>query len=80
MIDSDRLVRLWMAEGFVDTVEGPKPEEIAESLVAELTCRCMVKVVKKQPSRRAKTFKMNLLRELALSKLRIFLPFMMSKK
>ncbi|CAN6543635.1 unnamed protein product [Malus baccata var. baccata] len=67
-IDSDRLVRLWMAEGFVDRVEGPKPEEIAESYAAELTCRCMVQVVKKQPSRRAKTFKMHdLIRELALS-------------
>ncbi|KAM2731413.1 hypothetical protein EV2_035075 [Malus domestica] len=67
-IDSYRLVRLWMAEGFVDRVEGPKPEEIAESYAAEFTCRCMVQVVKKQPSRRAKTFKMHdLIRELALS-------------
>nr|XP_017178128.2 disease resistance protein RPM1-like [Malus domestica] len=68
VIDSDRLVRLWMAEGFVDKVEGPKPEEIAESYVAELTCRCMVQVVKRQPSGKAKTFKMHdLIRELALS-------------
>lgn len=68
MIECDRLVRLLMAEGFVEQVGGAKPEEIAENYVAELTCRCMVQVVKREPFGRAKAFKMHdLLRELALS-------------
>ncbi|BBH08740.1 NB-ARC domain-containing disease resistance protein [Prunus dulcis] len=68
VIDSARLFRLWMAEGFVERVEGPKPEDIAKSYVAELTCRCMVQVVRRDPFGMAKTFKVHdLLREIALS-------------
>ncbi|XP_008352767.2 disease resistance protein RPM1-like [Malus domestica] len=68
VIECDRLVRLWMAEGFVEKVRWAKPEELAESYIAELTCRCMVQVVKREPYGRAKALKMHdLLLELALS-------------
>ncbi|KAM5562199.1 disease resistance protein RPM1-like [Rosa sericea] len=67
-IKCKRLVRLWIAEGFVEEVRGAQPEEIAESYLAELTCRCMLQVVVREPSGRAKKFKMHdLLRELAIS-------------
>ncbi|XP_048439313.1 disease resistance protein RPM1-like [Pyrus x bretschneideri] len=68
VVQCKRLIRLSMAEGFVEQVRGAKPEDIAESYTAEVTCRCMLQVVKREPSGRAKTFKMHdLLRELALS-------------
>ncbi|KAM1120620.1 disease resistance protein RPM1-like [Malus sylvestris] len=68
VVKCERLKRLWMAEGFVEQVRGATPEEIAESYIAELTCRCMLQVVQREPSGRAKTFKVHdLLRELALS-------------
>ncbi|PRQ24617.1 putative P-loop containing nucleoside triphosphate hydrolase, leucine-rich repeat domain, L [Rosa chinensis] len=67
-IKCKRLVRLWIAEGFVEQVRGGQPEEIAESYLAELTCRCMLQVVEREPSGKAKKFKMHdLLRELAIS-------------
>ncbi|XP_004292512.1 PREDICTED: disease resistance protein RPM1-like [Fragaria vesca subsp. vesca] len=67
-IKGKRLVRLWIAEGFIEQVRGAQPEEIAESYLAELTCRCMLQVVEREPSGRAKKFKMHdLLRELAIS-------------
>ncbi|XP_040364476.1 disease resistance protein RPM1 [Rosa chinensis] len=68
VIQCRRLIRLWIAEGFVEQVRGPKTEEIAESYMAELTCRCMLQVVEREPSGRAETFRMHdLLRELCIS-------------
>ncbi|KAM5586127.1 disease resistance protein RPM1-like [Rosa sericea] len=68
VIQCRRLIRLWIAEGFVEQVRGAKTEEIAESYMAELTCRCMLQVVEREPSGRAETFRMHdLLRELCIS-------------
>lgn len=67
-IKCKRLARLWIAEGFVDRDSGAQPEEIAETYIAELTCRCMLQVVEREPSGKAKKLKMHdLLRELAIS-------------
>ncbi|THG04601.1 hypothetical protein TEA_004679 [Camellia sinensis var. sinensis] len=62
-----RLIRLWMAEGFVEKVRGRTPEEVAESYLMELICRSMLQVVMRHGSGRPKTCKMHdLMRELAI--------------
>ncbi|PON72474.1 NB-ARC domain, LRR domain containing protein [Parasponia andersonii] len=67
LIRRKRLIRLWMAEGFVEEVRGLTPEEVAESYLMELGYRGMLEVVK-NPSGRAKACKMHdLMRELARS-------------
>ncbi|XP_050254164.1 disease resistance protein RPM1-like [Quercus robur] len=63
-----RLIKLWMAEGFVEQVEGSTLEEVADSYLVELTFRNMLQVVKRNELGRPKRCKMHdLLRELALS-------------
>lgn len=67
LIRRNRLVRLWMAEGFMEEVRGLTPEEVAESYLMELGYRGMLEVVK-NPSGRPKGCKMHdLMRELASS-------------
>ena len=39
-----RLIRLWVAEGFVQVREGQMPEEIAESYLNELVNRSLVQI------------------------------------
>ncbi|KAL7205140.1 hypothetical protein ACSBR2_018127 [Camellia fascicularis] len=57
-----------MAEGFVETVRGRAPEEVAESYLMELICRSMLQVVKRNELGRPKKCKMHdLMRELAIS-------------
>ncbi|THG11909.1 hypothetical protein TEA_004393 [Camellia sinensis var. sinensis] len=41
-IKRKRLIRLWMAEGFIEKVRGRTPEEVAESYLMELICRSML--------------------------------------
>ncbi|KAK9944168.1 hypothetical protein M0R45_009746 [Rubus argutus] len=68
VIQCRRLIRLWIAEGLVEEVRGAKPEEIGESYMEELTCRCMLQVVEREPNGRVETFRMHdLLRELCIS-------------
>ncbi|XP_015888528.3 disease resistance protein RPM1 [Ziziphus jujuba] len=63
-----RLIRLWMAEGFVEQVRGLTPEEVADSYLMKLVSRSMLVVVERNPSGRPKACKMHdLLRELAVS-------------
>ncbi|KAF3440149.1 hypothetical protein FNV43_RR18427 [Rhamnella rubrinervis] len=63
-----RLIRLWMAEGFVEHVKGVTPEEVANNYLMALTSRSMLQVVDRNPSGRPKLFRMHdLMRELALS-------------
>ncbi|KAL7205115.1 hypothetical protein ACSBR2_018103 [Camellia fascicularis] len=67
-IKRKRLIRLWMAEGFVEKVRGRTPEEIAESYLMELICRSMLQVVKRNELGRPRRCKMHdLMRELAIS-------------
>ena len=59
---------LWMAEGFVEQVEGSTQEEIAESYLVELSFQSMLQVVKRSEYGRPRRCKMHdLMRELALS-------------
>ncbi|PRQ33010.1 putative P-loop containing nucleoside triphosphate hydrolase, leucine-rich repeat domain, L [Rosa chinensis] len=67
-----RLIRLWIAEGFVENVKGVTPEEVADGYLCELYSRSMLQVangfVSGAPLGRPKKFKMHdLMRELALS-------------
>ncbi|XP_028061629.1 disease resistance protein RPM1-like [Camellia sinensis] len=67
-IKRKRLIRLWMAEGFVEKVRGRTPEEVAESYLMELICRSMLQVVMRNELGRPKNCKMHdLMRELAIS-------------
>ncbi|XP_050251605.1 disease resistance protein RPM1-like isoform X2 [Quercus robur] len=63
-----RLIKLWMAEGFVEQDKRSMPEEVAESYLLELIFRSMLQVVRRNEFGRPKRCKMHdILRELALS-------------
>ena len=63
-----KLVKLWMAEGFVEQVKGSTVEEVAESYLVELIFRSMLQVVKRNEFGKPKRCKMhNLMQELAVS-------------
>ncbi|XP_050253669.1 disease resistance protein RPM1-like [Quercus robur] len=63
-----RLIKLWMAEGFVEKVEGSTLEEVADSYLVKLTFKNMLQVVERNQFGRPHRCKMHdLLRELALS-------------
>ncbi|KAL7205176.1 hypothetical protein ACSBR2_018163 [Camellia fascicularis] len=66
-IKRKRLIRLWMAEGFVEKERGRTPEEVAESYLMELICRSMLQVIMRNVSGRPKKCKMHdLMLELAI--------------
>lgn len=68
VIQRKRLIRLWIAEGFVEQVKGLSLEENAENYLMELISRSMLQVVETNSDGRPKSCKMHdLLRELALS-------------
>nr|CAB3491378.1 unnamed protein product [Digitaria exilis] len=62
------LVRLWVAEGFVERKGNSTPEEVAEGYLTELIHRNMLQLVENDELGRVNTCKMHdILRELALS-------------
>lgn len=62
------LVRLWVAEGFVERKGDSTPEEVAEGYLTELIYRNMLQLVENDELGRVNTCKMHdILRELALS-------------
>ncbi|KAL4594284.1 hypothetical protein ACB092_12G009800 [Castanea dentata] len=68
VISRKRLIKLWMAEGFVELNEGSTLEDEADNYLVELTFRNMLQVVERNEFGRPKRCKMHdLLRELALS-------------
>lgn len=68
LIRAERLIRLWIAEGFIEHVKGVTLEEVSESYLMELNFRSMLQVVRCPTIRQA--CKMHdLMRELALSTL-----------
>ncbi|XP_017976946.1 PREDICTED: disease resistance protein RPM1 [Theobroma cacao] len=68
LIRRNRLIRLWMAEGFVEPVTGATPEVVAERYLTELISRGLLQVTKRNESGRPQTCKMHdILRELAVS-------------
>ncbi|XP_059669643.1 disease resistance protein RPM1-like [Cornus florida] len=71
-IECMRLIRLWMAEGFVQGGEGGKTiEEVAEGYINELVNRSLIQVAEMTVDGRAKTCRIHdLLREITTSKSR----------
>ncbi|KAL6201584.1 hypothetical protein ACLB2K_025297 [Fragaria x ananassa] len=68
LIARKRLIRLWIAEGFVEHTKGVTPEEVADGYLLELCFRSMLQVVERNETGRPKQVKMHdLMRELALS-------------
>ncbi|KAL7218012.1 hypothetical protein ACSBR2_011277 [Camellia fascicularis] len=54
LIDHERLIRLWVAEGFVEMKEGMTIEEVAEGYLNELINRSLIQVAKRRRDRRGK--------------------------
>ncbi|KAI8533786.1 hypothetical protein RHMOL_Rhmol10G0036000 [Rhododendron molle] len=70
-IDHWRLIRLWVAEGFVKVKEGKTKEEVAEDYINELRSRSLVQVEEMAPEGRVKTYRIHdLWREIVISKSR----------
>ncbi|XP_024198107.1 disease resistance protein RPM1 isoform X2 [Rosa chinensis] len=68
VIKRKRLIRLWIAEGFVEHVKGVTPEEVADGYLWGLCFHNMLQVVERNETGRPKEVKMHdLMRELALS-------------
>ncbi|KAL6205932.1 hypothetical protein ACLB2K_023184 [Fragaria x ananassa] len=68
LIQRKRLIKLWIAEGFVEHANGVTPEEVAGGYLLDLCFRSMLQVVRRNGSGRPKQVKMHdLMRELALS-------------
>ncbi|KAK7407107.1 hypothetical protein VNO78_08750 [Psophocarpus tetragonolobus] len=64
-IEHMRLIRLWIAEGFVNGEDGKTLEEVADSYLKELLDRSLLQVVEKTSDGRMKTCRMHdLLREI----------------
>lgn len=64
-----RLIRLWIAEGFVERKEGKMLEEVAEDYFNELLSRSLLQVVKTTSDGRVKTCRIhNFLWEIVVSK------------
>ncbi|XP_050254161.1 disease resistance protein RPM1-like isoform X1 [Quercus robur] len=67
-IQRKRLIKLWIAEGFVEKFEGSTLEEVADSYLLKLTFRNMLQVVERNEFGRPRKCKMHdIVRELALS-------------
>ncbi|GMI97487.1 RESISTANCE TO PSEUDOMONAS SYRINGAE 3, RESISTANCE TO P. SYRINGAE PV MACULICOLA 1 [Hibiscus trionum] len=63
-----RIMRLWMAEGFLESADNILPEAVAESYLMELISRSLLQVTSRNAVGRLKTFKMHdLIRDFALS-------------
>ncbi|XVE59671.1 hypothetical protein DITRI_Ditri05aG0064600 [Diplodiscus trichospermus] len=54
-ISRKRLIRLWMAEGFLEHVNDVTPEAVAEKYLMELICRSLLQVKKRNSFGRSKT-------------------------
>ncbi|XVF30188.1 hypothetical protein REPUB_Repub16aG0035800 [Reevesia pubescens] len=63
-----RLLRLWMAEGFIEQVRGATPEEVADNYLMELISRSMLQVELRNYFGRPKACKTHdIVREISLS-------------
>ncbi|KAK1291685.1 Disease resistance protein RPM1 [Acorus calamus] len=68
MINRKRLIRLWVAEGYIQGRDGMTMEEVAEEYLNELVLRSMLQVVKMNEWGRVKECRMHdLVREVAIS-------------
>ncbi|WOH03108.1 hypothetical protein DCAR_0522500 [Daucus carota subsp. sativus] len=67
-IKRKKLIRLWVAEGFVLEQKGMTLEEVAEDYLTELIYRSMIHVTETSDVGRAKTFRLHdVMRELAMT-------------
>ncbi|KAA8525580.1 hypothetical protein F0562_007435 [Nyssa sinensis] len=70
-IKCKRLIRLWIAEGFVEGKAGQTPEEVAEGYLEELVNRSLIQIARRTRNGRVSTCRTDdLLREIILSKSR----------
>ncbi|KAK9928153.1 hypothetical protein M0R45_025299 [Rubus argutus] len=70
-IEHMRLIRLWLAEGFVIGKEGRTPEEVAESYLGELVDRNLIQAAETTTDGRVKFYRFHdLLREIVILKSR----------
>ncbi|KAM5573623.1 disease resistance protein RPM1-like [Rosa sericea] len=70
-IEHMRLIRLWLAEGFVIGKEGRTPEEVAESYLRELLDRSLIQAAETSTDGRVKSYRIHdLLREIVILKSR----------
>ncbi|OMO93471.1 Disease resistance protein [Corchorus olitorius] len=68
LIESMRLIRLWIAEGFVEVKEAKTQEEVAEDYLNELLNRSMIQIAGTTSDGRVKTCRIHdLLREIIIS-------------
>ncbi|CAL5335723.1 unnamed protein product [Camellia sinensis] len=68
-IDHWRLIRLWVAEGFVEMKAGMTKEEVAEGYLNELINRSLVQVAEMREDRRVRKYRIHdLWREIIVSK------------
>ncbi|XP_057478846.1 disease resistance protein RPM1-like [Actinidia eriantha] len=66
-----RLIRLWVAEGFVEAKDGMTIEEVAQSYLNGLINRSLIQVAKRRSDRRIKAYRIHdLWREIIVSKSR----------
>ncbi|KAL5552270.1 hypothetical protein UlMin_002446 [Ulmus minor] len=71
LIERMRLIRLWVAEGFIEAKEGKILEEVADDYLKDLLNRSLMQVATTTSDGRAKTFRIHdLLREIIISKSR----------
>ncbi|CAL2258498.1 unnamed protein product [Prunus armeniaca] len=71
LIQHMRLIRLWIAEGFVEAIQGRTLEEVAEDYLKELLNRNLILVGYTTSDGRVKTYRIHdLLREIIISKSR----------
>ncbi|KAK9928146.1 hypothetical protein M0R45_025293 [Rubus argutus] len=70
-IEHMRLIRLWLAEGFVIGKEGMTPEEVAGSYLRELLDRSLIQAAETATDGRVRSYRIHdLLREIVISKSR----------
>ena len=71
LIEHMRLIRLWIAEGFIEAKEGKTLEDVAEDYLNELQNRSMLQAAVTRYDGRVKSFRIHdLLREIIISKSR----------
>ncbi|XP_027360617.1 disease resistance protein RPM1-like isoform X3 [Abrus precatorius] len=69
LIQRMRLIRLWIAEGFIEAKEGKTKEDVAEDYLKELLNRNLIQVAGTTSDGRVKTLRIhNLLREMIILK------------